>query len=229
MSPGADLARPVRPARGHRQRARLPGLAGRRLRVRRHRPRDRRAARRDGLMPLDPAFVGRTYPPTAAYLVTREKIAEFANAVGDPNPAYLSVPRRPARSGTRTSSLLRRSPWCSPAGLGAGPVRSRARAGLLPRSCMASSLRLPTADLCGGPARGRRQGREHPFRGRQRPAHPARRGVHRRGRAGLRRQVDRRRTRYGRVGEVTMAATVRYEDVQVGTELPGQSFPLRAA
>jgi acyl dehydratase len=42
-------------------------------------------------MPLDQAFVGRTYPPTAAYLVSREKIAEFANAVGDPNPAYLSV------------------------------------------------------------------------------------------------------------------------------------------
>jgi acyl dehydratase len=42
-------------------------------------------------MPLDQAFVGRTYPPTPAYLVSREKVAEFAAAVGDPNPAYVSV------------------------------------------------------------------------------------------------------------------------------------------
>ena len=39
-------------------------------------------------MPLDPSFVGRTYPPTAPYEVGREKIREFAVAVGDPNPAY---------------------------------------------------------------------------------------------------------------------------------------------
>jgi acyl dehydratase len=42
-------------------------------------------------MALDQSFVGRTYPPTAPYLVSREKIAEFADAVGDPNPAYRSV------------------------------------------------------------------------------------------------------------------------------------------
>jgi acyl dehydratase len=42
-------------------------------------------------MPLDQGYVGRTYPPTPAYLVSREKIAEFADAVGDPNPAYRSV------------------------------------------------------------------------------------------------------------------------------------------
>ncbi len=39
-------------------------------------------------MPLDPSFVGRTYPPTAPYEVGREKIREFAAAVGDDNPAY---------------------------------------------------------------------------------------------------------------------------------------------
>jgi acyl dehydratase len=33
-------------------------------------------------MPLDPSFVGRTYPPTAPYLVGREKIREFAAAIG---------------------------------------------------------------------------------------------------------------------------------------------------
>ncbi|ALC21523.1 MaoC family dehydratase N-terminal domain-containing protein [Streptomyces pristinaespiralis] len=39
-------------------------------------------------MALDQSFVGRTYPPTAPYEVGREKIREFAAAVGDENPAY---------------------------------------------------------------------------------------------------------------------------------------------
>jgi acyl dehydratase len=39
-------------------------------------------------VPLDPSFAGRVYPPTPAYEVGREKIAEFADAIGDPNPAY---------------------------------------------------------------------------------------------------------------------------------------------
>ncbi|MEV5291054.1 MaoC family dehydratase N-terminal domain-containing protein [Streptomyces sp. NPDC053741] len=39
-------------------------------------------------MALDQSFVGRTYPPTPAYEVGREKIREFAEAVGDTNPAY---------------------------------------------------------------------------------------------------------------------------------------------
>jgi acyl dehydratase len=39
-------------------------------------------------MALDPSFVGRSYPPSAAYEVGREKIREFAEAIGDANPAY---------------------------------------------------------------------------------------------------------------------------------------------
>ncbi|MEE1930930.1 MaoC family dehydratase N-terminal domain-containing protein [Streptomyces sp. TRM 70351] len=39
-------------------------------------------------MALDQSFVGRSYPPTAPYEVGREKIREFAEAIGDPNPAY---------------------------------------------------------------------------------------------------------------------------------------------
>jgi len=39
-------------------------------------------------MALDQSFVGRSYPPTAPYEVGREKIREFAEAVGDPNPVY---------------------------------------------------------------------------------------------------------------------------------------------
>lgn len=39
-------------------------------------------------MPLDPSFIGRSYPPTAPYEVGREKIREFADAIGDASPAY---------------------------------------------------------------------------------------------------------------------------------------------
>jgi acyl dehydratase len=42
-------------------------------------------------MALDESFVGRTYPPTEPYEVARVKIREFAEAVGDLNPAYLDV------------------------------------------------------------------------------------------------------------------------------------------
>ncbi|GAA1388603.1 FAS1-like dehydratase domain-containing protein [Luteococcus peritonei] len=44
-------------------------------------------------MPITPEHVGRSYPPTEPYRVSRAKIAEFAQALGgrdggDPNPAY---------------------------------------------------------------------------------------------------------------------------------------------
>lgn len=39
-------------------------------------------------MPLDPSFIGTTYPATGSYEVCREKIREFADAIGDANPAY---------------------------------------------------------------------------------------------------------------------------------------------
>jgi acyl dehydratase len=37
---------------------------------------------------LDASLIGRTYPPSQPYEVGREKIREFADAIGDPNPAY---------------------------------------------------------------------------------------------------------------------------------------------
>ena len=40
-------------------------------------------------MALNPEFIGRTYPAGPSYVVGREKIREFARAVGDSNPAYL--------------------------------------------------------------------------------------------------------------------------------------------
>jgi acyl dehydratase len=37
---------------------------------------------------LDPSFVGRSYPTADAYQVGREKIREFAEAIGDDNAVY---------------------------------------------------------------------------------------------------------------------------------------------
>lgn len=42
-------------------------------------------------MALNPAFVGKEYPRTPEYEVGRERIREFATAIGDHNPAYLNV------------------------------------------------------------------------------------------------------------------------------------------
>ena len=42
-------------------------------------------------MPLNPDFVGRTYPAGEPYLVSRERIRAFAEAIGDPLPAYRDV------------------------------------------------------------------------------------------------------------------------------------------
>lgn len=42
-------------------------------------------------MALNAALVGRSYPPTAPYQVGREKVREFASAIGDSNPAYHDV------------------------------------------------------------------------------------------------------------------------------------------
>ncbi len=39
-------------------------------------------------MPLDSSFIGRTYPATVVYEVGREKIREFADAIGDLSPVY---------------------------------------------------------------------------------------------------------------------------------------------
>ena len=39
-------------------------------------------------MAVNQAFAGHTYPPTAPYEVSRAKIADFADAIGDPNPVY---------------------------------------------------------------------------------------------------------------------------------------------
>ena len=42
-------------------------------------------------MPLNPEFAGRSYPAGEAYMVGREKVREFATAIGDHNPIFHSV------------------------------------------------------------------------------------------------------------------------------------------
>ncbi|MFD1148117.1 FAS1-like dehydratase domain-containing protein [Saccharothrix hoggarensis] len=39
-------------------------------------------------MPLDQSFAGRSYPPSPPYEVGREKIREFADAVGESSPVH---------------------------------------------------------------------------------------------------------------------------------------------
>ncbi|HEX2075472.1 MAG TPA: MaoC family dehydratase N-terminal domain-containing protein, partial [Geodermatophilus sp.] len=39
-------------------------------------------------MALDAGLVGRSYPPSAVYEVGRAKIAEFASAIGEPDPVH---------------------------------------------------------------------------------------------------------------------------------------------
>jgi acyl dehydratase len=39
-------------------------------------------------VPLDPSYVGHGYPRSEIYQVGREKIREFADAIGDPQPMY---------------------------------------------------------------------------------------------------------------------------------------------
>ncbi|MCT9930524.1 MaoC family dehydratase N-terminal domain-containing protein [Planotetraspora sp. A-T 1434] len=43
-------------------------------------------------MPLDTALAGRVYPATEPYLVSREKIREFARAIGDSSEAAQAPP-----------------------------------------------------------------------------------------------------------------------------------------
>src|SRR5215472_3825731 len=39
-------------------------------------------------MGVNPDYAGRAFPPTGPYEVSRVKIAEFADAIGDPSPVY---------------------------------------------------------------------------------------------------------------------------------------------
>ncbi|MFD0851109.1 MaoC family dehydratase N-terminal domain-containing protein, partial [Actinomadura adrarensis] len=39
-------------------------------------------------MPLNRDFIGRSFPPSEPYEVSRVKIRDFAQAIGDPNPIY---------------------------------------------------------------------------------------------------------------------------------------------
>ena len=53
-------------------------------------------------MAINRDYAGRTYPAGEPYEVSRVKIAEFADAIGDPNPVYRDRGRRSGRRATRT-------------------------------------------------------------------------------------------------------------------------------
>ena len=42
-------------------------------------------------MGINPGFVGKVYPDTAAYLIGREKVREFASAIGEFSPQFHDV------------------------------------------------------------------------------------------------------------------------------------------
>jgi acyl dehydratase len=42
-------------------------------------------------VPLDPSYIGHGYPRSEIFQVGREKIREFADAIGDPQPVYRDV------------------------------------------------------------------------------------------------------------------------------------------
>jgi acyl dehydratase len=41
-------------------------------------------------MAINPEYVGKIFPPTEPYEVSREKLRQFADAIGDTNPVYRS-------------------------------------------------------------------------------------------------------------------------------------------
>ena len=67
-------------------------------------------------MVLDPALVGRSYPPSAVYEVGRQKIAEFADAVGVTDPVHrdADAARAAGYPAVRAASVSRCSGSSSP-------------------------------------------------------------------------------------------------------------------
>src|SRR5206468_6027745 len=81
-------ARLLREARGRRERAPVPGVGGLRLRLRDHHPGDRRAAG-DVAVALNRDLIGKEYGDVE-FEVERDRIVQFADAIGDDDPRYRS-------------------------------------------------------------------------------------------------------------------------------------------
>ncbi|AJQ90234.1 MULTISPECIES: FAS1-like dehydratase domain-containing protein [Propionibacterium] len=62
-------------------------------------------------MPIGPEHVGRTYPSTAPYRVSRAKILEFVKSLGDPNPAYLADDDTPFTAPPTFAAVIAASAW----------------------------------------------------------------------------------------------------------------------
>ena len=178
-------------------------------------------------MALDQSFVGRTYPPTRPYEVGREKIREFAEAVGDTNPAYMDPEAAKALGHpdviappTFVFAITFKAAGQVIAGPAAGP-------GLQPGRARRPEVRLHAPGAGRGPADGHLDDRGDQVHGGQRhPGRPRRRA--RRVRRARRDRLDQaggaRPPRRRDDGD----AKIAYDDVEVGTELPARTFPVTA-
>lgn len=182
-------------------------------------------------MALDQSFVGRTYPPTAPYEVGREKIREFAEAVGDPNPVYTDPE---AAKAVGHPDVI--APPTFPFVItykAAGQVVLDPELGLDYSRVVHGDQKFSYTR----PVRAERPAVRD--RGHRRRQVPCLQRHHRRARRCARRErrTCRHRTHEARVprpgtglgGELIMTAKISYDDVEVGTELPGQSFPVSRA
>ena len=179
-------------------------------------------------MPIDPSYAGRTYPATAPYEVGVEKIREFADAIGDPNPAYrdrdaaralghpdvIAPPTFPiAVTFPRSRARFHRRPR----------ARDRLQPGRARRAALhlqPSGARRRLADRHGHPGHDSlRRGARHD--------HLAQRRRDRRGRARGQRLVDARGP--GGRTDASLVRASQFDDVEVGTELPAQTFPIHRA
>ena len=152
-------------ARGHRQRPRVPRLPGLRLRHRRDHPGHRRAARRHGDAAQPRLRRPRRTRPRSPTRSPARRSGEFADAIGDPNPAYRDAdggqgPRPPRRR--RPADL----PRCCPSGTSRLAHAATPRSGLDYSRVVHGEQRFVYAPA--GPRRRRAPGRQ------QRRGHPGR-------------------------------------------------------
>jgi acyl dehydratase len=165
-------------------------------------------------MPINRDFIGREFPARDTYEVSRELIRRFADAIGDPNPAYRDVE---AAKALGHPEVIAPPTFLTVLGFrfgGTGPLAD-------------SDLGLNYALVVHGEQR--LVGRRHPRRRPQRADDHQDDHHDGRGRAGRRRLLHHRVARHRSGRGRRMTATVRYDDVEVGTALPAQTFTVQRA
>ena len=178
-------------------------------------------------MPINRDYLGRTYPAGAPYEVAREKIRDFADAIGDQNPAYrdpaaarklghpdvVAPPTFPIVLSMRLAGMAVFDPDL---GVDYSMVVHGEQRFTYRRPIVAGDVLTGTVTIVDIAAKGRNE-----------MLTTRTDLVDRRRRAGLLVVLHAGRPRRGREGGRVMAATVNYDDVRVGTEVPAQAFPLQ--